>query len=397
MPGARGNPRCWQMARYFVSCGHQVTFVTSLSGTAENRNITAKKKYSEKKQFIEEFHIDGLHIIAINIQGGHMLSFPRRVLSWLRFYRSAWIAARDLENFDIIIGYTAPLTMAALARKLSKHWKIPYCMEVADVWPDVPIGMGYIRSKMLIRVLYWRTNLLYKDAVRIFPYTEGMREQILGHGDHKRKIHVLHNGVSCESTRFHNRPKTKSCVKVLYAGTIGKSYDLTQLVRVIKIIEDSGRLDLEFMVVGTGNDEDRVKGLAKSLKIKTLQFLPPVGHEKVPELLKQADIGISCVAPYPVLEANGATKFFDYLASGLPLVVNHLGWQSEYLKQNFCGLSSEQGDEIGFAKNILKLADSYELRKEFAKNGRVLAENIFDRKKIAKKYLEYLLESSSRG
>ena len=89
-------------------------------------------------------------------------------------------------------------------------------------------------------------------------------------------------------------------------------------MRAIHSIESQGRTDIEFTIVGKGNDEDLVRAEAQRLEVQSLQFKPPVGHEDVPKLLAAADIGIGCVAPFPVLEHNGATKYFDYLASGLP-------------------------------------------------------------------------------
>ncbi len=126
--------------------------------------------------------------------------------------------------------------------------------------------------------------------------------------------------------------------------------------------------------------------------MKSLTFLPAVGHEEVPRLLQSADIGIGCFAPYPVLESNGATKFFDYLASGLPMVINYEGWQAEYLRQWECGLFSPIGDEEAFARNILRLADEPETRARFACHGRTLAETVFDRRQLASTYLARLEE-----
>jgi glycosyltransferase involved in cell wall biosynthesis len=233
---------------------------------------------------------------------------------------------------------------------------------------------------------------VYAESKKIFPYTEGMAEQILSHGDFASKTHVLHNGVDCDKVEFFDRSANAGPVKVLYAGTIGKANDLTQLLRAIQMIEAWGRSDLEFTILGKGNDEKRVHEEAARMKLKSLKFLPAVGHEEVPRLLRSADIGISCFAPYPVLQANGATKFFDYLASGLPIVINYEGWQAEYLRKWSCGLYSQVGDDQAFARNIVQLADHPDQRVEFARRGRRLAEETFDRRKLAKTYLE-LIES----
>ena len=384
LPGARGNARCWEMARRWTQDGHQVTFITTLSGTAENRNTEAGRSTGKH----EVFEREGITIHAVDIAFSHMMSFKRRVRSFIEFYFKALKVGKKLSDFDIILAYTSPLTVPALGNKLSKYHRKPFCIEVADVWPDVPIGMGVVKNKLLIGALHNRTNKLYRRASAIFPYTDGMRDQILSHGDFGDKVHLLHNGVDCGRVAFEPREEQPEKVNVLYAGTIGKAYDLSQFVRAVHMIESSGRTDINFTVVGKGNDEELVRAEAERLQVKTLTFKPPVGHEDVPALLATADIGIGCVAPYPVLEHNGATKYFDYLASGLPMVNNYKGWQADYLHEYDCGLTSEMGDEGAFADNILRLVDDSQLRSKFAVNGRRLAEEKFDRRKMAPKYIE---------
>ncbi len=392
MPGARGNGRCWEMATNWTNAGHKVTFVSSLSGTPQNRNKQLQRSTGRH----ETLERDGITIHAVDVAFSHMMSFRRRVWSFLEFYRKALRVARHLSGHDIIIAYTAPLSVAALGRRLGELQGKPFFLEVADVWPDVPIGMGILKNRAIISWLNSRTNKIYASASRILPYTEGMRDQILAHGDFAAKTHLLHNGVNCGKVEFFDRAGNRPPIKVLYAGTIGRANELSQFVQAIHTIESSGRRDLEFTILGKGNDEERVRKCAERLNVKTLTFLPAVGHEEVPRLLQQADIGIGCFAPHPVLETNGATKFFDYLASGLPMVINYEGWQAKYLRQRDCGLSCKIGDNQAFAQSILRLADDEQMRARFARNGRQLAEEVFDRRRIAVTYLE-LLEAVVSG
>jgi glycosyltransferase involved in cell wall biosynthesis len=85
-----------------------------------------------------------------------------------------------------------------------------------------------------------------------------------------------------------------------------------------------------------------------------------------------------------VLEANSANKFYDYLSSGLPVVINYQGWQAGYLDRYRCGLSSKMGDLDALLANVLHLADTPALRLEMGQNGRRLAEDCFDRVQIAR-------------
>jgi glycosyltransferase involved in cell wall biosynthesis len=176
----------------------------------------------------------------------------------------------------------------------------------------------------------------------------------------------------------------------LYSGTVGLANGVDQIVRAAKQVQDTGRTDIRFVILGDGNDLQRVRRLADELEVALIEFLPEADKERLNEELAKADIGLVCFAPFPVLEANGATKFFDYLSSGLPVVINYLGWQADYLSRFDCGLSSPQGDMESFTENIRRLADDPALRSRFAMNGRQLLLDRFDRNKLSLRMLEIL-------
>jgi glycosyltransferase involved in cell wall biosynthesis len=108
----------------------------------------------------------------------------------------------------------------------------------------------------------------------------------------------------------------------------------------------------------------------------------------VASLLAEADAGVVTFAPFPVLEANSANKYYDYLASGLPVVITYQGWQARYLREWECGLSSEMKDLQTFADNFIHLLNNPQLRRQMGENGRKLAAEKFDRSKLAAELLE---------
>ena len=83
-------------------------------------------------------------------------------------------------------------------------------------------------------------------------------------------------------------------------------------------------------------------------------------------------------------------KFFDYISSGLPVLNNYPGWLADMITQNHCGVVVPPEDAKAFAEALVRLADHPELRKEFGKNGRLLAEKEFDRNKLADAFVDFL-------
>lgn len=387
-PGGSGNNRSLEFARSWVNAGCKVTVVTSPAYFPEGmRNSSGWREI--------EFEVEGINVVVVNVDYSHMMGFRKRVFAWLKFYRKALRSLKNLQNdWDLVYASSTPLTVGELGRRIARLNSIPLVFETVDVWPDVPVGMGIIRNERLIAWLQKRTNKIYEAAQLIVSLSEGMREQVLSHGVDAEKAIVVHNGTNPDAFPFQERPGRGETL-VVYTGTVGLANGLDQLVRAAKMVEDRGRKDIRFLVLGSGNDLSRVRGLAYELDVKQLEFKGQVPKEEVGEVLGRADIGAVCFAPHPVLEANSANKFYDYLASGLPVVMNYEGWQASYIREWECGYASRQGDLNAFVDHLIALADDPKKRQEMGKQGRALVEKHFDRKVLALDLLERMRKLKS--
>ncbi len=385
LPDSSGNDRCFHFAKRWRELGHQITFISSGAALPDS----LQKKWL--KQSLNKVKYEGIDLLLVPVPYSHHMSFPRRIISFLQFYQRVNNIPFNEQSFDLVIAYSAPLTVGELGRKIAQKLHIPFIFEVADVWPDVPIGMGIINHPWLIKWLHKKTNNIYRAANYIFTFSEGMKEQILSHNVPANKVHVVHNGADTERIPFISRKDRKrNIMNVLYLGTIGKANDLTQLVEAAKKVFQLRGSAIQFTIIGSGNDEKRVKQLAGSYQLETINFLPPVSRKEVHQILSEADVGVVCFAAYKVLEANSATKFYDYLASGLPVIINYQSWQAEYLRVYDCGLSAPQNDIEAFSERIIWLADHPERRRLMGENGRKLAETTFDRNNIALRSLQLI-------
>ncbi len=335
--------------------------------------------------------VDGIEIHALDIAYDHLQSFPRRIISFLQFYFKARRLGKALAGYDALIAYSAPLSVGILGKWLSRKLGIPLIFEVADVWPDVPVGMGILPRGPVAKWLFGQAKQVYDAARAIVVFSPGMKEQVVAHGVPPEKVHVIYNGVGkMAMSVFSEKLPGERPVRVLYAGTVGVANAVDQLVEAAHLLEKRGLKHLEFVIAGKGNDLNRVQARAQELGVSNLNFLDAYPRDGVSELLASADIGVVCFAPFPVLEANGATKFFDYLAAGLPVVINYRGWQAAVLAEHLCGLSSDQKDLTGFADNLQRLAEDAEIRREMGAKGRALVQAHYQRKELAAQELDLI-------
>ncbi|MEL7534393.1 MAG: glycosyltransferase family 4 protein [Bacteroidota bacterium] len=387
LPQCPGNPRCFEFARYWTQAGHEVHFVSSTAGIPRNHPVW------RDKQTDGSYLYEGIYFHFFPIDYNHLWSFSKRIQSFYRFYRAVWSQSSHWQGFDRLIAYSAPLSVGELGRRLSQYLDIPFVFEVADVWPDVPIEMGIIPRGPWRAWLHRRTLKIYAQAGAIAAFSEGMKKQILQHGVAPERIHVIHNGTNF--AQFSNRERSPSAndkIRLIYTGTIGIANHITQIAQAAKQLWEEGEDQIEFIIIGSGNDAPQLKAFLEQHSLPNFSWKPQVSKEEALKALHRADIGLSSFAPFPVLEANSATKFYDYLAAGLPLIINYQGWQAEYLMQYQCGLSSPQGDSQAFLTNIKKLAEDQALRTQMGLNAQKLAKAKFDRAQLAQRMLALIIE-----
>lgn len=387
-PGGIGNNRSFELGKNMQDEGHTVEFLTS--GAYFPESLKAQIPTNGFKTF----DFEGLKVHVMGVEYSHMMPFRERILAFLKFYRKGMKALRnrfDKDKFDLIYASSTPPTVGEMGRKLSREWKIPFVYECVDVWPDVPIGMEVIRNAWAIHWLNKRINAIYEEAAAIVALSEGMRDQILSHGPWEDKTVVIHNGTNPEQFPYVG-PAGQDGFHAIYTGTVGKANGLHHLVEACDYLQRWGHKDIRISVLGKGNDLERVMELAQERKLKNLHFIPPVPKEEVADFLASADAGIVCFDNFPVLEANSANKFYDYLSAGLPVILNYKGWQADYIFQANCGYFTDQGYQ-DFALKIVRMArHSHAERVAMGQRGRALVLEKFDRRVLTKNLLKVFQE-----
>lgn len=102
-------------------------------------------------------------------------------------------------------------------------------------------------------------------------------------------------------------------------------------------------------------------------------------------------MGLMILANVPAFYyGTSPNKFFDYIASGLPVLNNYPGWLAGMIDEYKCGLAVPPSDPQAFADALEYMADHREELVEMGKNARILAEQEFSRSLLADRFVEYL-------
>src|SRR5690606_15306725 len=98
------------------------------------------------------------------------------------------------------------------------------------------------------------------------------------------------------------------------------------------------------------------------------------------------------VIPIPELWANSANKFFDCLAAGRPIVINHRGWQADVIEKENIGFVFDYKVENiqQEAKRFCEYINNTSLLTLQGDNAKRLAESKYSLEIASTKYLKIL-------
>ena len=100
--------------------------------------------------------------------------------------------------------------------------------------------------------------------------------------------------------------------------------------------------------------------------------------------MNRANIGMQILANVPAFYfGTSPNKFFDYLASGLPVLNNYPGWLAEMINEHECGYAISPNDPKAFANALIDASENPQKLLAMSQNSRKLASQKFDRKKLS--------------
>jgi glycosyltransferase involved in cell wall biosynthesis len=155
--------------------------------------------------------------------------------------------------------------------------------------------------------------------------------------------------------------------------------------------------DVGFLLVGEGKEKASLESLARELGVLSKNFwiMDAIPRKSLPEVLSAATVLTSTVIDNPVLWNNSANKFFDALAAGRPIVINHGGWLADLIRESGAGLVLPP-DDIDRAAQLLISFVRSESRLELARRAASgLARDRFDRHKLARQLESVLLDAGA--
>jgi len=399
-PDLPGGTRHYDLGRELVKRGHRVViFATSFHHYLHRET----RLRSGEKWKVED--VNGVKFVWIRTPS-YQRNDWRRVQNMVVFAFQAWWLGRRVPKIvpeigkpDVVVGSSPHLLTPLAAYWVARHYRVPFVIEVRDLWPQTIIDMGELSAHHPItKALQALERSLYRRAERIITLLPLAYEYITGCGVSREKVVWIPNGVDLSQfDRAAMLGASHEGFRVMYLGAHGQANALDVLIRAAKVVQDRGHHEIRFVLVGDGPEKPRLIQLAKDLGLRNVDFRDPVPKVEVPKTIRTADVTVFILNDLPLYKYGvSVNKFFDYLAAGKPLALAG-NPSSNPVEATHCGLTVPPRDPEALAEAVVKLYQmSPEERAEMGKRGREYVEKYHDIRKLAAQ-LESILQSVLSG
>lgn len=388
-PKGSAGIRSYAMACKLLEHGHEVTMIC---GSYGGGNTGLSNAFENGRR---EGVVDGIHIIEFNLAYSNHDSFLKRTWLFLIFAMKS-VGLAFTQSYDLLFATTTPLTAGIpgiFARWLRRK---PFVFEVRDLWPELPREMGVIKNPVvlwLMGVLEWTS---YRSAHRLIGLSPGIVDGIAKRGVKREQIAMIPNG--CDLSLFADksqpwRPEgvAESDLMAVFTGTHGMANGLDAILDAAAVLKQRGRNDIKLVLIGQGKLKPALETRAQREDLDNVIFHPPVDKQKLAGLMASTDIGLQILANVPAFYyGTSPNKFFDYIASGLPVLNNYPGWLAEIITTHQCGFAIPPNNPEAFADALEQAASNREQLQQMGINARKLAEAEFDRSQLANNFVNWL-------
>lgn len=378
-----------ELASDLAGSGWDVTVVT---GFPNHPTGTVFGGY--RKRWLLEEHVDGVRIWRVNLYTSPRRTPLRRVLTFLSFTFSSWLTIVLRARPDVVFAVLQPLSVGITMPMLKWLKRSRLVLNIQDLHPEVPIQLGLVRNRSLIRLLRAVERFAYRHADRLAVICDGFRRHCVERGARREAVAVIPNWVDLDEIRPDaSRLAFRASIGlgdddfvILYAGTIGHISGVEVMVEVARILGKDPRIRVVF--VGEGPLTNVLERSVQIANLNNVVFVPFQPRDRLSDVQAIADVSVVTLLPGKG-KLSVPSKVLGYMAAArcVACSVDADSETARLVLEARCGVVTAPGDPAALSDAILALKADSRRRNEMARNGRSYLERHLSRHAITRQYL----------
>lgn len=388
--GSTGT-RSYHMAKALAARGHDVTIACS-SWSQSDTGLIGDPVGGVRRGRVE----DAFEVIEFVIPYDQSYGPLKRLMAWLKFARRTIALARQ-NDYDLLFASSTPLTVAVpgiFTRRT--RGRRPFVFEVRDLWPELPKALGY-RNPLGLMGMAWLERSAYRAASAGVGLSPGIVEGMVRGGMDRSVVTMIPNGCDLETFQpsYHESSETFAAV---FTGAHGRANGLHALLDAAAELKRRGEMGIELHLIGKGGERPGLVERAEREGLDNCIFHDPIPKAELATVIAAADVGLMCLANVPAFAyGTSPNKFFDYLAAGLPILVNYPGWMADLVNEHDLGVAVPPDDPAALADALVAMKSNPERLRQNGLHARELAEREFDWKLLGNRMADHLEAALARA
>src|SRR5579859_2807077 len=270
----------------------------------------------------------GMDVLRLYVMTrGRKQQMVNRFLSYFSFNVLAAVAGiARREAYDVILCPNGGFLGGVTASIVGGIRRVPFVLNMQDLYPETPIRTGQIKNRAVIRLLRGLERYMCFHAGHIAVITPSFAEHLRSIGVRPDRVSVIPNFVDTDFIRplpkdnqFSRQHGLHDRFVVSHAGNVGYAYDLGSMIAAAALLRD--RRDIVFLIVGDGVVRPALEAQARQLGLDNVRFMRFQPFETLPLVRAASDIQVSLNRPGASAHSM-PSKVYEIMASGRPLLAS---------------------------------------------------------------------------
>jgi glycosyltransferase involved in cell wall biosynthesis len=289
--------------------------------------VLSLKEFDHARYYI----MDGVAVDELNLRQYRGKNTLKYFASYFRFLLLSFLYCSRIffrSRIDVVHVHNMP-DFVVFAAAIPRLFGRKLVLDIHDSMPETLLTKFSNTNRFIYNILCWEEAASCKFANRIICVNEIQRNALIRRGIPARKIDVCMNVPDHkrfnlkESLKF--RRSSHNGFKLVYHGTQSKRLGVDLVIRAVaRLVAEIP--DLQFHVIGTGDDLEEFIKLSEAIRVeKSVHFSKnnlPV--QNLVTMLAEMDMGIVANRKSIATELMLPVKMMEYIALEIPVVAPRL-------------------------------------------------------------------------
>jgi colanic acid biosynthesis glycosyl transferase WcaI len=320
-----------------------------------------------------------------------------RIISFVYWHISSFFVGLFSIKFDFVISPSPPLTIGLVSAAMARLKGAKAIYNVQEIYPDLLINLGNIKSKSIIFLLKQLERQVYQSSAAVTTIDYSFYTKLLPRFTDQNKLKVIPNFVD---TQLYRPFEVKSCqlpsefpskgdkFVMMYAGNIGYYQDWGPVISAAK---ELGNTPVEFWIIGEGVTKKDLQRQIENNSIENIHLFDYQPRHLMPILNNIADAHF-IIINNRMQNEGFPSKVYTIMATAKPMIVvtSENAPLYQFLKDKNCALLVPSHVKGGFTSATKSLMSNRTLAIKLGNNGYEVIQKSYTKDSVVEQYASLL-------